>query len=163
MLRLMALGLINTLTAGQANAHVRIDSNHAMEWLAPSFTASCVVASCETFSTTDFDPIFNSSVGGGIFTIKEGNAVSADMTLNIWDGEPGGTWSSRTGRLVDSVTISRANSATAPAPSPIALMAGGLVLLAAGFRKNRLGGLRRHNQTRQDLPRDADGAALTRY
>lgn len=118
------------LTTGQASANTTVDSGHEMEWVAPSLTASCLVTSCDTFSTNSFDSAFNWTLGGGEFTIKEGNAVSAGITFSIWDGAPGGTLAAPTGTLVDSVTISPINVPRSYTPTaftfatPVTILAG---------------------------------------
>ena len=123
-------GTVYSLMTGQATANTTIDSGHEMEWVAPSLTASCLVTSCQVFTTSYFDPTFNWSLGGGNFTIKVGNGVSADITLNIWDGTPSGTLTSPTGTLVDTVTVSGSSVSSSYTPTaftfatPVTILAG---------------------------------------
>lgn len=118
------------LTTGQATANTTIDSGHEMEWVAPSLTTSCLMTTCQIFSTTAFDSMFDWSLGGGDFTIKAGNGVSAGITLSIWDGVPGGTLASPTGTLVDTVTLDGSSVSESYTPTaftfatPVTILAG---------------------------------------
>jgi hypothetical protein len=107
------------LITGQTAANTTIDSDHEMEWIAPTLspTTTCLVTNCQTFAVTQFDATFDWLLGGGTFTIKVGGGATDGITLRLWEGNVGGTLASPTGALLESAVVSASSVSSSYTPT----------------------------------------------